>query len=319
MMITVRGHPGRPARRRGRSSPGRSCPPATCPATGSGRCRSGCTCGCTPARASRPSSGCTCAGAGWPPCAARAGSAAPCRCGCGRCAPGEHSVFLGRAHWRHWLRVPLEEHVLVMAPPRTFKTAFLADVILRYPGPVDRDHHQGRRRGPDRRGPLRSAARCTCSTRSASAASRPRSAGRRSTAARTRRPRSAGRTRSRSRSPRRASRTAPSGRPRPATTCAATSTPPPWPATTCGRSPPGCPAPTPHVPERILAAAGARQWALTLAELRSEAHKTAATVRMVMSRAISFMADPALAASVLPAPGDGFDIARFLPVAGPST
>jgi len=35
----------------------------------------------------------------------------------------------------------------------------------------------------------------------------------------------------------------------------------------------------PDVPERILAAAGAHQWALTLAELRSEAHKTAATVR----------------------------------------
>jgi hypothetical protein len=50
--------------------------------------------------------------------------------------PGEHSVFFGRAHWRHGLRVPLEEHLLVMAPPRTFKTAFLADVILRYPGPV---------------------------------------------------------------------------------------------------------------------------------------------------------------------------------------
>ena len=45
-------------------------------------------------------------------------------------------MFLGRAHYRHGLRVPLEEHVLVMAPPRTFKTAFLADVILRYPGPV---------------------------------------------------------------------------------------------------------------------------------------------------------------------------------------
>jgi type IV secretion system protein VirD4 len=57
----------------------------------------------------------------------------------------------------------------------------------------------------------------------------------------------------------------------------------------------------PDVPERILLAAGARQWALTLAELRSEAHKTTATVRMVMSRALSFMADPALAASVLPA------------------
>ena len=50
--------------------------------------------------------------------------------------PGEHSVLLGRAHFRHGLRVPLEEHLLVMAPPRTFKTAFLADVILRYPGPV---------------------------------------------------------------------------------------------------------------------------------------------------------------------------------------
>ena len=68
----------------------------------------------------------------------------------------------------------------------------------------------------------------------------------------------------------------------------------------------------PDVPERILAAAGAHQWALTLTELRSEAHKTAATVRMVMSRALAFMADPALAASVLPAPGGGFDIPAFL-------
>jgi hypothetical protein len=50
--------------------------------------------------------------------------------------PGEHSVFLGRAHWRHALRAPLEEHVLLMAPPRTYKTAFLAGVILAYPGPV---------------------------------------------------------------------------------------------------------------------------------------------------------------------------------------
>ena len=34
--------------------------------------------------------------------------------------PGEHSVFLGRAQYRHGLRVPLEEHLLVMAPPRTY-------------------------------------------------------------------------------------------------------------------------------------------------------------------------------------------------------
>ena len=68
----------------------------------------------------------------------------------------------------------------------------------------------------------------------------------------------------------------------------------------------------PEVPERILLAAGARQWAVSLAELSTEAHKTTATVRMVMSRALSFMADPALAASVLPAPGTGFDIPAFL-------
>ncbi len=45
-------------------------------------------------------------------------------------------MFLGRAHYRHRLNVPLEEHLLVMSPPRMLKTAFLADVILRYPGPV---------------------------------------------------------------------------------------------------------------------------------------------------------------------------------------
>ena len=50
--------------------------------------------------------------------------------------PHQHSIFLGRAHYRHALRVPLEEHLLVMSPPRMLKTAFLADVILRYPGPV---------------------------------------------------------------------------------------------------------------------------------------------------------------------------------------
>ena len=58
------------------------------------------------------------------------------------------------------------------------------------------------------------------------------------------------------------------------------------------------------------------QWALTLSELRGEAHKTAATVRMVMSRALAFMADPDLAASVLPAPGTGFSIPDFLYDAG---
>ena len=46
------------------------------------------------------------------------------------------SIMLGRAHYRHGLRVPLEEHVLVMAPPRTGKTGWLARIIMHYPGPV---------------------------------------------------------------------------------------------------------------------------------------------------------------------------------------
>ena len=50
--------------------------------------------------------------------------------------PGLHSVFLGRAHYRHGLRVPVDEHVVVMAPPRKGKTGLLAKLILHYPGPV---------------------------------------------------------------------------------------------------------------------------------------------------------------------------------------
>ncbi len=47
--------------------------------------------------------------------------------------------------------------------------------------------------------------------------------------------------------------------------------------------------------EDILAQAGAEQWAAELAELRGEAQKTAATIKMVLSRALAFMTDPALA------------------------
>ena len=50
------------------------------------------------------------------------------------------------------------------------------------------------------------------------------------------------------------------------------------------------------------------QWAAQLAELRGEANKTAQTIRMTMSRALAFLADPALAASVLPDPGQSLDL-----------
>ena len=224
--------------------------------------------------------------------------------------PREHSVFLGRAHYRHGLRVPLEEHVLVMAPPRTFKTAFLADVILRYPGPVIATSTK-----PDLF-KLTSAVRSffgpvyvfnpqyiggvpsTFCWSPVEGCQDPATAIRRADAF--------------------AFAVSQKGVEDGSFWSAKASdylrgyfhaaalaeydlrAVAAW---VSGADP--------DVPERILAAAGAHQWALTLAELRSEAHKTAATVRMVMSRALSFMADPALAVSVLP-DRDGFNIAQFL-------
>ena len=48
----------------------------------------------------------------------------------------EYSIRIGRAHYRHGLRMPLDEHAVVTSPPRVGKTGWLASVILRYPGPV---------------------------------------------------------------------------------------------------------------------------------------------------------------------------------------
>jgi type IV secretion system protein VirD4 len=229
--------------------------------------------------------------------------------------PREHSVFLGRAHYRHGLRVPLEEHLLVMAPPRTFKTAFLADVILRYPGPVIATSTK-----PDVYA-LTSAVRgrlgavhvfnpqhiggvpSTFCWSPVDGCQDPATAIRRADAF--------------------AFAVSQNGVEDGTFWSAKASdylrgyfhaaalagydlrAVAAW---VSGADP--------HIPERILAAAGARQWASTLAELRGEAHKTAATVRMVMSRALAFMADPDLAASVLPAPGAGFSIPAFLRDAG---
>jgi type IV secretory pathway TraG/TraD family ATPase VirD4 len=230
-------------------------------------------------------------------------------------APGGHSVFLGRAHWRHGLRIPLEEHVLVMAPPRTFKTAFLADVILRYPGPViatttKADVYELTGMVRAGRGPVHvfnpqgiGGVPSTFCWSPVEGCEDPATAIRRADAF--------------------AFAVSQNGV-EDATFWSAKASDylrgyfhaaalagldlrdvAAW---VSGADP--------HVPEQILAAAGARQWALTLAELRSEAHKTTATVRMVMSRALSFMADPALADSVLPVRGGGFDIPAFLAAAG---
>ena len=229
--------------------------------------------------------------------------------------PRAHSVLLGRAHYRHRLQVPLEEHVLVMAPPRTYKSAFLADVILRYPGPVIATTTK-----PDifaltsavrsYRGPVHvfnpqgiGGVPSTFCWSPVDGCEDPATAIRRADAfafAVSQKGVEDGTFWSAKASDYLRGYFHAAALARYDLRAVA--------AWVSGADP--------DVPEQILTAAGARQWALTLAELRSEAHKTAATVRMVMSRALSFMADPALAASVLPGPGGGFDIPCFLQDAG---
>jgi len=224
--------------------------------------------------------------------------------------PGSYSVVLGRAQYRHQLRVPLEEHVLLMAPPRTFKTAFLAHVILHYPGPVISTTTKadvlaltaGIRAAL---GPVHvfnpqaiGGAASTFRWSPVDGCEEPATAIRRADAFAQ------------------------------AVSQKGVEDGTFWSAKASDymrayfhaaalagldmRAVAGWVlGHDPDTPEQILAAAGAGQWAMTLAELRGEAQKTASTVRMVMSRALSFMADPALAASVLPGP-QGFDIGEFL-------
>ncbi len=224
--------------------------------------------------------------------------------------PRQHSIRLGRGHYRHRLAVPLEEHVLLMAPPRTFKTALLASIILHYPGPV-----------------ISTTTKADVFTLTSGVRSRlgpvhvfnPQSIGGVPSTFRW--------------SPvhgcedpavaiRRADAFAQSVSQKGVEDGTF------WSAkasdymrayfhaaalagadmTVVARWVLGG---DPDVPVQILDAAGAGQWAMTLAELRGEAQKTAATVRMVMTRALSFMADPALAGSVLPGE-HGFGIEEFL-------
>ena len=48
----------------------------------------------------------------------------------------EYSMLAGRSHYRHALRLPLDEHAVIFSPPRGGKTGWLARVMLHYPGPV---------------------------------------------------------------------------------------------------------------------------------------------------------------------------------------
>jgi type IV secretion system protein VirD4 len=226
-------------------------------------------------------------------------------------SPASHSLFLGRAQYRHGLRVPLEEHVLMMAPPRTFKTAFLSDAILRHPGPAlatttKADVFALTAAARSVIGPVHvfnpqniGGVESTFCWSPVSGCEDPATAIRRADAF--------------------ASAVSQKG----------VEDGTFWSAKASDylrayfhaaalagydlRAVAGWVAGAgPGEAEQILIDAGAGQWAMALAEMSSEAQKTVATVRMVMSRALSFMADPALAASVLPPAGRGFDIAGFL-------
>jgi type IV secretory pathway TraG/TraD family ATPase VirD4 len=222
-----------------------------------------------------------------------------------------HSVRLGRAQLGHGLRVGLDEHVLLMAPPRTGKTGLLAAVILRYPGPVvctttKHDVYQltaGARSlcgavdvfNPQDIGGVAS----TLAWNPIAGCEDPATAIRRAdgfTAAVSMRGTEdgsfwAGKASGYLRALFHAAALA--GGDMHAVAA--------WALGDAGDA------------EAVLAEAGAAQWALELAELRGEAQKTAETIRMVISRALAFMTDPALAAAVQPAgDGDGFDIAAFL-------
>ena len=227
------------------------------------------------------------------------------------CRPALHSLLLGRAHYRHCLRVPVEEHVLIMAPPRTGKTGLLARIVMHYPGPVvsTTTKHDvfeltsGVRCclgpvqvfNPQRIGGVASTFRWNPVAGCEDPATAIRRADSFANAVSMSGTEDASFWSSKASSYLRAlfhAAALTGGDMRLVTQWALGSAEP---------------------AEDRLARAGAGQWALELAELRGDAQKTAQTIRMVISRALAFMTDPALAQSVLTDGGDGdFDIEAFL-------
>jgi type IV secretory pathway TraG/TraD family ATPase VirD4 len=229
--------------------------------------------------------------------------------------PREHSERLGRAQYRHQVAVPLEEHVLIMAPPRTYKTGLLASIVLHFPGAVvstttKHDVFQLTSGIRSRRGPVHvfnpqqvGAVPSTFRWNPVAGCADPATAIRRADGFAH------------------------------AVNMSGTEDASFWTAKASDylrclfhaaalaggdmRLVARWALSSAESAEDILDQAGADQWAAELAELRGEAHKTAATIKMVLSRALGFMADPALARSVLPAgESGGVDIRAFLADSG---
>lgn len=228
--------------------------------------------------------------------------------------PAEHSVLAGRAHYRLQLRVPVQESITITAPPRAGKTGLLASLVLRFRGPVvatsvKSDIYEltsGIRAG---RGPVAvfnpqqvSDLPSTFAWSPVAGCADPEVAARRAEAF--------------------------TG----AISVKGTEHEDFWAQQASeffraalmaadlaggdmrlvGRWLMG----SAEDAEAILERAGQDQWATSLAQLRSPAERTISTIRLLHNKALSFLGNPALAASVLPEPGQGFDIGGFLAACG---
>ncbi|HXR27563.1 MAG TPA: TraM recognition domain-containing protein, partial [Candidatus Baltobacteraceae bacterium] len=228
-----------------------------------------------------------------------------------------YSVLVGRAWYRHALRTPLDEHSVVTSPPRGGKTGWLAGVILRYPGPVvstttKHDVFELTSAVRARRGPVHvfnpqgvGGAASTFRWNPLDGCEDPATAIRRADAF--------------------ALAVSQKGVEEATFWSSKASD-----YLRCFFHAGGLAGLDLREVARWVSGTGADEaegiladwaedgeaWAGKLAELRGEAHRTAQTVRMTMSRALAFLADPALAASVLPGPGQSLDIPAFLRSAG---
>jgi type IV secretion system protein VirD4 len=224
-----------------------------------------------------------------------------------------YSIRIGRAHLRHGMHLPVEEHVLVTSPPRAGKTGWLASVILRYPGPVlstttKHDVFELTSGVRSRVGPVHvfnpqgiGSVPSTFRWNPIAGCQDPATAIRRADAfahsVSQHGVEDASFWASKASDYLRAYFFA--------AACAGLDLRyvARW-VTGAGEM----------EAEEILAGVGGpgAQWADQLSEMRGQANKTAQTIRMTMSRALAFLADPALAESVLPAPGQSLDLDGFV-------
>ena len=225
-----------------------------------------------------------------------------------------YSIRIGRAHYRHALRLPLDEHVAIFSPPRGGKTGWLASVILHYPGPVlstttKHDVFELTSGVRADRGPVHvfnpqgiGAVASTFRWNPLDGCQDPATAIRRADAFAESVSQKgvedatfwAAKASDYLRGYFHAAALAASG---------------PHVGRPVGHRQSARPKPrTSSAPPPALDRSGPTQ----LAELRGEAEKTAQTIRMTMSRALAFLADPALAACVQPGPGNSLDLEDFL-------